>query len=147
MAKRKLSAEQRVELRSELKKALEAGKPTPEILKEASAKYGISTITARWYLNSLRERKPSNGSTKARRGRPRGSRNRAGSIRHGDLQTLAAEKLKEARKAARLLPRYKRLLAREKEMEKDHRSLTKKLERVRGKRKAYETTLNELVRN
>lgn len=147
MAKRKLSAEQRRELRAELKKALDAGKPTPEILKETSAKYGISTITARWYLSSLREGKPSNGSSKARRGRPRGSRNRVASARDGELQTLAAEKLKKAKKAARLVPRWKRLVAREKELQKIQRTVTKQLQRVSGKAKGLKSRISELVEN
>lgn len=145
MAKRKLSAEQRGELRAELKKALEAGKPTPEILKEASAKYGISTITARWYFNSIRDGKPSNGSTRARRGRPRGSRTLVGSTGDGELQTLAAEKLKKAKKATRLVPRWQRLVAREKELQKLQRTVTKQLKRISGKARALKSRISELV--
>jgi hypothetical protein len=130
-----------------LKKALEVGKPTPEILKEASAKYGISTITARWYLKSIRDGKPSNGSTRARRGRPRGSRTLVRSTGDGVLQTLAAEKLKKAKRATRLVPRYKRLLARESELEKGQRALTRELKQVRRKAKALKSEISELVRN
>lgn len=147
MAKRKLSAEQRHDLRAELKKALKADKATPQVLKDASAKYGISTITARWYLNKLREAKPSNGSTKARRGRPKGSRNRVSSNGNGELQTLANEALKKARKATRLVPRWKRLVAREKELEKSQRTVTRQLKRVSGQAKAMKLLINDLVGN
>ena len=60
MAKRKLSPQQRQELRKEMKRKLAAGRTRSEILKEASQKYAIAPETARYYLKQLEKsgRKP-----------------------------------------------------------------------------------------
>src|SRR5688572_12550016 len=73
MAKRKLSPEQRTKLRAELAEAVKAKRKTPEVLEEISKKYGITTITARWYLNSL-DGKPRRKAGRRGPGRPRGRR-------------------------------------------------------------------------
>lgn len=59
LAKRKLSLEQRATVRKEIRQSLTKKKKPAEILRAVAAKYGVSIITARWYLKSvLRPGKP-----------------------------------------------------------------------------------------
>lgn len=51
MAKQKLTPEERVVLRQELKAQMSAGVKTSEILKSLSKKYGITPEGLRWYMN------------------------------------------------------------------------------------------------
>jgi len=54
MAKRKLSESQREAIRKELKELLRTAKTKAEALRVVAKKYGITTITARWYAKTLK---------------------------------------------------------------------------------------------
>lgn len=75
MAKRKLSPEQRTEIRSDIKTALESGQKQADILRDVAKKYGITTITAGWYRRTLtkdataQKPKPKDGRRKRGKGR------------------------------------------------------------------------------
>jgi hypothetical protein len=136
MAKRKLSAEKRSELREELRKAITNGKKTADVLREVSAKYGITTITARWYLKSIDDA-PKRGAGRRGPGRPPGrpSKNSDPSALLKSLQSQMAA----AKAASRLAPKLqklsgkqallKRTLAR---TERRLEATTKKADKLRG---------------
>ena len=107
MAKRKLSSEQRAELRAELKKGVDAGEKTPDLLRAVSKKYGITTITARWYLKSI-DGAPRAGRRGRKPGRPAGS----GPV-PGNLARIVEEQHRNAREARRLVPRWQKLVAKQ----------------------------------
>jgi hypothetical protein len=141
MAKRKLSAEQRRELRAWLTKAVKSGRLTPEIIKDAAGKYGISPITARWYLKSL------NGAgTRGRRRSIRSSRNGLSTRSNGALEDRVQEALVKARAAKRLLPRWKKLVAREVELRRLVRKVGRQLTRTSRKAKTLGGRIAELTR-
>jgi hypothetical protein len=54
MAKRKLSQSQRASIRKELAALLRTAKTKADALRAVAKKYGITTITARWYAKSLK---------------------------------------------------------------------------------------------
>jgi transposase len=141
MAKRKLSADQRRELRAWLTKAVDGGRPTPEIIKDAASKYGISPITARWYLKSL------NGSgARARRRPTKSSRNGVSARSNGALEVIVQDALVKAREAKRLLPRWQKLVAREVELRRLVKKVGVQLTRTSRKAKTLGGRIAELTR-
>ncbi len=54
MARKKLSASQRTEIRKEILKKLGAGASRTAVSRDLSKKYGVSTVTIRWYIKSLK---------------------------------------------------------------------------------------------
>lgn len=137
MAKRKLSSEQRTKLRAELAAGVKAGTRTPELLETIAKKYGITTITARWYLKSLGV-KP-----KSRRGRPAGSKNGLANV--DAIQTKAMESMQRAKKAKKLLPRWKKLVARKQELERESKRVEKLLQQVTKKADKLGEVVSALV--
>lgn len=151
MAKRKLSSEQRVELREEMKKAVEAGQKPAEILDATAKKYGITTITARWYLKSLDGGKSAGRGRKARRGRPPGSGRRRGrppgrpSGLAGMVDAVQAGSLKKAKAAQRLFGRWQNLLTREGALRKVERKVGKQLAKLKKQTQALGDRISRLV--
>src|SRR5436853_363133 len=70
MAKRKLSEAQRGAIRKEISELLRNGKTQAETLRLVAKKYDITTVTARWYLNSLKS-PPSSSAKKAAAAKPK----------------------------------------------------------------------------
>ncbi len=68
MVQKELSVEQREELRQELAAAIKSGKTVVESVTAVAGKYGLSTVTVRWYLAKL------GIVPKGKRGRPAGSK-------------------------------------------------------------------------
>jgi hypothetical protein len=112
MAKRKLSSEQRAELRADLKKGVTGGQKVADLLRDVAKKYGITTITARWYLKSIdgAPRRARGGKRGRRPGRPPGSSNGASPA---GLVKRVEEQARAAKEARRLVPRWQRLVSRE----------------------------------
>jgi hypothetical protein len=54
MARKKLSDAQRVAIRKEILKKLGAGASRSSTARELGRKYGVSTVTIRWYIKSLK---------------------------------------------------------------------------------------------
>lgn len=137
MAKRKLSELQRASLRKELSSSIKAGAKTADVLRAVAKKYGISTITARWYLNSLSGTKTKKG---VRRGRPPGSRNG-----HANLAKVVQEQAERMKEAARLVPRWQKLVDREKELRSRSLKLGRRLEAAGRKASKLRTRIAELI--
>jgi hypothetical protein len=58
MARKKLSGPQRVAIRKEILKRLGAGQSRSSIGRQLAGKYGVSTVTIRWYIKSLKGNAP-----------------------------------------------------------------------------------------
>ena len=54
MAKKKLSGPQRAAIKKEILKRLAQGQSRTSIGRQLSRKYGVSTVTIRWYIKSLK---------------------------------------------------------------------------------------------
>lgn len=54
MARKKLSDAQRIAIRKEIAKRLGAGESRSSVGRLLARKYGVSTVTIRWYIKSLR---------------------------------------------------------------------------------------------
>ena len=107
MAKRKLSSEQRAELRSDLKKAIGGERKTADVLRDVAKKYGITTITARWYLKSI------DGGARKARGAKRGRKPGRPAAGDAGLLRLVEEQARNAKEARKLVPKWQRLVSRE----------------------------------
>lgn len=53
MARKKLSDAQRAAIRKEIQRRLAAGASRTSVGRELSKKYGVSTVTIRWYVKSV----------------------------------------------------------------------------------------------
>ncbi len=144
MAKRKLSAEKRAELRAELKKAVGGGKKVADVLREVSAKYGITTITARWYLKSLdgKSQKKKSGRPKGRKaGRPAGTNGNAS----GFLKAVKA-RTENAKAAGKLIPRWQALVDKESALRRQANQLSRRLEAVSEKAGKLRSRISALMK-
>src|SRR5436190_8893286 len=58
MARKKLSDAQRAAIKKEILKRLSAGESRTSVGRELSKKYGVSTVTIRWYVKTLKGKSP-----------------------------------------------------------------------------------------
>jgi len=54
MARKKLTDAQRAAIKKEIQKRLSAGESRTSVGKQLSRKYGVSTVTIRWYVKTLK---------------------------------------------------------------------------------------------
>ena len=59
MARKKLSDAQRAAIKKEILRRLTAGESRTSVGRQLSKKYGVSTVTIRWYVKTLKGRPPS----------------------------------------------------------------------------------------
>lgn len=136
MAKRKLTADQRATLRKDLAAAVKGEAKVANVLRDIAKKYGITTITARWYLNSL------DGVKKRKRGRKPG---RPAGSRNGDIAKFVEEQATKAREASRLVPRWQKLIDRESELRRLSLKLGRRLEATSKKASKLRSKIQALV--
>jgi hypothetical protein len=164
MAKKKLNAAQKESLKQELAAGIKAGKPVIQVVTPIAEKYGISTVTARWYLKRMgilpkgkRGRPPGSGKKQAGPGGPPGKRGPGrppGSGRKAagafpDLAALAKraqDSVRRAKLAQRLLPLWEALSTKEKALRAEGAALEKKLSKIAAKAKKLGERIFELVR-
>jgi len=133
MAKRKLSPEKRAQLRVELKKAVDGGKKVADVLRDVAAKYGITTITARWYLHSL------GGKSKRKPGRPAGTSGSAGFLKDVMART------ENAKAAGKLIPRWQALVDKESALRRQALKMGRRLEAVAEKARKLRSRISDLM--
>jgi hypothetical protein len=75
---------------------VKSGAKVTDVLRETAKKYGITTITARWYLKSISVKPKRKGK---RMGRPPGSRNGS-----SDLAKVVEKLAAKTMEASRLVP-------------------------------------------
>lgn len=145
MAKRKLSAEQRAALRSELKRSIGGDRKTADVLREVAKKYGITTITARWYLKSV------DGSKKAgRRGPGRPPGRRPGRPAHGNgsdasLAKQVLDRSAKSKEASKLVPRWQKLVDKESSLRRLALKVNRQLETTSSKASRMRNRISELI--
>jgi len=132
MAKHKLTAEQREEVRKDAKEKVAGGKPRAEIVKAISEKYGITPVSARNYLpNGAAGKKPSKKArrkkaSKARRS-PAGRRPKIGSRLLQVVAKLSESDLRKAVGMKRLWSQREALLGKKHKVERDLRRIDAKV--------------------
>jgi hypothetical protein len=151
MAKRKLSSEQRVSLREDLKKGIAAKKKVADLLREVAKKYGITTITARWYLKSIDgapKRKPKSKAKSGRGpGRPPGRRpgRPLGSVSVSGLVKQVEDQAAKSREASKIVPRWQTLVDRETVLRRKLLKVEARLEATSAKAGKLRSQIEELV--
>jgi hypothetical protein len=162
LAKRKLSPEQRENVRKEIRQYIAHKKKPAEILKTVAKKYGITTITARWYLKSVRgPQSPSAGratsaksskraSTKKNR-KPRAQTNghtpRNGAVHRlvSSVQAIAHETFSRARQAKKLVPKWRAYIGKEFSLRKLESRVRRELRVISSKAQALHRKIRELT--
>ena len=142
MAKRKLTSEQRAALRKELAQLSKTDKPRMEILRAVAAKYSISTITARWYLNGLKGGKGRRGKRRGRRGAGRPG---LGMRLVSTMQAAADRTFTKVLEAKKLIPRWQKFVKREFSLKKAERKLRLQLKAASRKAKMLHRRILELT--
>lgn len=167
MAKRKLSESQRKAIRLELATLLRTAKTKAEAFRTVAKKYGITTITARWYAKSLKgapakakapkaaapapaAKKPApaapakaRASAAARNGHT-GVTGALGKLVAG-VQATAEKAIARARQAKGLLPRWHVYVKKEHSLRKIERRVRQELQAVARKARALEEKIKGLT--
>ena len=126
MARKKLSDAQRAAIKKEIQKKLKAGESRTSVGRQLSKKYGVSTVTIRWYVKNLK------GTTAAPVARS------SASIRLLDIvKNVSAEGLARALAAKKLFVQLQQQLAHTEQLRRSldaatarARQLEKKLQRL-----------------
>jgi hypothetical protein len=145
MAKRKLSSDQRAQLRADLKKGVAGGQKIADLLRDVAKRYGITTITARWYLKSIdgAPKRARGGARRGRRpGRPPGSSNGASDA---GLVKLVEDQARSAKEARRLVPRWQKLVSREASLRQTATRIQRKLLATARRASALRKRIDTLV--
>lgn len=149
MAKRKLSDSQRASIRKELVTLLRTAETKAEAFRAVAKKYGITTITARWYAKTLKgapaplarpaaekssgKKAPRAGSAPARVRAPRnGHGAAAGAVEKvvAAVQSAADKAFHRARLARQLIPRWQLFVRKEFSLRKAERKMRREIEAV-----------------
>ena len=172
MAKRKLSQSQRAAIRKELAALLRTAKTKAEALRAVAKKYGITTITARWYAKTLGGAPAPRGRTSAPKGKaavvakparakrasaaPKGristvSRNghSAGNGALGKvvagIRATAHKAFERARLAKQLLPEWQVYIKKELSLRNVERKVRQELETVAKKARKMQEKIRSLT--
>ena len=162
MAKRKLSPEQRVTVRKEIRQYLGQKKKPSEIQKLVAKKYGITTITARWYLKSVKGPQVSaagrstapkvskqTAATKIRKQHvPQNGHPQAGGTVHrliANIQAIAEKTYSRSRRAKKLIPQWRVYLSKELTLKKLESRVRRQLRVVSSKAQALHRKIRELT--
>jgi hypothetical protein len=172
MAKRKLSESQRVSIRKELGALLRTSKTKAEALRTVAKKYGITTITARWYAKSLKG--PSAAVTKspkpqapaarpakvatpkpqastapnapaARNGMAAAALGAAGRI-VASVKAIAERSFSRARQAKALIPQWQAYVSKQLSLRKAEKKVREELRAITGKAQALERRIKDLTK-
>jgi hypothetical protein len=165
MAKRKLSESQRASIRTELASLLRTAKTKAEAFRSVAKKYGITTITARWYSKTLKgapkpaKAKAAKAAPAARKAaaapaKPRGraaARNghgviagAVGKIVAGALAT-AGKAFARAREAKKLIPQWQQAVQKEFSLRKVERKVRQELRLVAKKARTLHQKIKSLT--
>jgi hypothetical protein len=152
MAKRKLSLKQRLYLRKDLRQLLAQKKKQADILRAIAKKYGITTISARWYYHSIvRPARPSPVQEAAVSGRTIEYRSQA----HADnatslrivheVQSIAEKNFKRFLEAKKLIPKWQIYVKKEAALRKLESKVRSDLRAVSNKASALHRKIRALT--
>jgi len=162
MAKRKLSPEQRTTIRKEIRQYLAQKKKPADIQRTVAKKYGITTITARWYLKSVRDpqsspagRPAAGPASKSRATRKTGPKTakrnghpQAGGAVHrlvANIEAIAHETFSRGRRAKQLIPQWRAYVTRLLSLKKLESRVRRELHAVSSKAQALQRKIRELT--
>jgi len=166
MAKRKLSPQQRETIRKEIRQYLAQKKRPSEILSAVAKKYGITTVTARWYLKSVRgpQSSPAAGARGAKAAKSpkkritsrksrkasapsNGHPKAGGAVQRlvANVQAIAEETFSRAREAKKLIPQWRTYVSRELSLKKLEGKLRRELRLVSSKAQALHRKIRALT--
>ena len=138
MAKKKLSAAQRISIRKEILKRLAAGESRSSVGRQLARKYGVSTVTIRWYIKSLKGSAPVPAPAAA------GSSPR--SIRLLDIvKNVSEEGLARAIQARKLFVQLQKTLAEGERLRRTERKVRQSLQVIMANAKRLEDRLHRLT--
>jgi hypothetical protein len=153
MAKRKLSLEQRQTIRKEIRLFLTQKKRQADILRAVAKKYGITTITARWYYKSLVSPRKASTPKKAKGSRaisytPRAQAENGASLRlvH-QVQSLANRNFKRVLEAKKLIPKWQIYVKKEAALKKLESKVKSDLRAISTKASALHRKIRALTSN
>jgi hypothetical protein len=156
MAKRKLSSDQRLSLRKEMRKLVSQGKKQADILKAIASKYGITTITARWYYKGVTKpgRKPAAVKVKTKRrrkslaGRPRLQAVSSAGLRvvH-QVQSIAEKSFRRVLEVRKLIPKWQVYVKKEASLRKLEGKVKTQLRAISSKASAIHRKIRALTSN
>lgn len=118
MARKKLTEAQRVAIKKEILKKLSSGESRTSVGRQLSRKYGVSTVTIRWYIKSLK-------GTPAPLARSRSSMRLLDIVRN-----VSAEGLARALAAKKLFTQLQQKLAQAEQLRKSLESATSAARRL-----------------
>ena len=147
MAKRKLSSEQRTTLREDLKKGVAAKKRVADLLREVAKKYGITTITARWYLKGIDGAPKRKAKGRRGPGRPPGRRpgRPAASVSVSGLVKQVEDQAAKSKEASKIVPRWQTLVDRGTLLRRKLLKVEARLEATSAKAGKLYSRIQELV--
>src|SRR5436189_4001281 len=161
MAKRKLSESQRASIRKELAALLRTSKTKAEALRAVAKKYGITTITARWYAKSLKgPAAPAAKPAKAAATKPKtpaapkapAARNGTAAPAFGaagrivaSVKAIAERTFFRARQAKELIPQWQAYVSKQISLRKAEQKVREELRAITGKAQALERRIKELT--
>lgn len=140
MARKKLSDSQRVAVRKEIQKRLDAGASRSSVGRELARKYGVSTVTIRWYIKSLR------GISIQPRAQLIGRPSPKGSLRLLDIvQNISEDGLARALAAKKLFLQLQQKLEESDRLRRSEQEIRKSLETVMASARKLEEKLHRLT--
>jgi len=141
MARKKLSESQRKAIRKEILKRLAAGQSRSSIGRLLSRKYGVSTVTIRWYVKSLKGNAPASASLPSVS--VRGSRR---PVQLLDLvKNVSQEGLTRALAAKKLFLQLQAKLAESEKLRRAEKDVRKSLQIILASARQLEKRLHKLT--
>ncbi len=138
MAKKKLSAAQRTSIRKEILKRLAAGESRSSVGRQLARKYGVSTVTIRWYIKSLKGSAPAPA--------PAGAGSSSRSIRLLDIvKNVSEEGLARAIQARKLFVQLQETLAEGERLRRAEQKVRQSLQVIMANAKRLEDKLHRLT--
>jgi hypothetical protein len=153
MAKRKLSPQQRETIRKEIRLSLNQKKKQADILRAVAKKYGITTITARWYYKSIVRpvKAPTPKKAKASRAisyTPRVQATNGASLRIvQQVVSLADRSFKRVLEAKKLIPKWQSYVKKEAALKKLESKVKSDLRAISTKASALHRRIQALTSN
>ena len=143
MARKKLSERQRAAIRKEILKRLSAGQSRTSIGRQLARKYGVSTVTIRWYVKSMK------GSAPASKGVPLPTvtitRSRRSMKILDIVKNVSEEGLARALAAKRLFVKLQEKLAESERLRRAEQEVRRSLQVIMASAKQLEKKLLRLT--
>ena len=140
MARKKLSQSQRAAIRKEILKRLGAGASRTAVGRDLSKKYGVSTVTIRWYIKSLK------GTSAVPRSAPLSIAGPTRAMKLLDIvKNVSEEGLARALAAKKLFVQLQKTLAETERLRREEREVQRSLQLITASARQLEKKLYKLT--